>query len=176
SIRFPLTKGVDMGFLSWLRIFSLAPSDRFGMRMVAQAGDLADPTKLPISSKEIKLLEGRGDGCVASCGHPSYRELIFNVYGEELTLPGTKFCESCGLLELSKDIIPCIQCGLPIFPGDRVALYQKRFWQARRRKKAVQVDGMMVGCMRRDCCPCFGAYFAGHWGGERGFIPSDASA
>jgi len=124
------------------------PTDEFGIR--------------PLSDRTVKY----------GCGHEGHTEYVGHFYGLELeptkeALKSREKCPQC-VADAMRDVtIHCALCGLPIFPGEPVALYagpKKAF-----RKEPGWVtkhDGQAVGCLRWDCCPS-GGFFAGHWDGER---------
>lgn len=122
---------------------------------------------------KIKLKKIIGLDIVAGCGHPSAEEIRMHVYGADLVVSGIEKCPSCLQHEARQTIIRCVCCGLPIIPGEAVALYRDngkfRFF-----RQGTKVEDAFVGCLRFECCPS-GAYFAGHWEGRAGFQPCDFS-
>lgn len=131
--------------------------------MIAQAGDVADPSKLPPSNDEIAITAVDATIKRYDCGHDGPSQYSLNVYGDGAMISGEKtpLCPECIIADVKKMVIRCCSCGLPIFPGNTVALYS--FHRSfKHRKIAKTIDGALIGCMRWDCCPS-GGFMAGHW-------------
>lgn len=152
----------------------IVPSERLprvttcGMQLVAMIGDY-DRSRLPASNDTIVLLEETGRKVRANCGHWTRASLVFNAYGVKVGGHGKHFCADCAVVELQRVAIRCALCGLPIIPGDSVAVYDCGGADIRKEIAFHLGDGQVLGCLRRDCS--IPGAFAGRWGGpERGFI------
>ncbi len=69
---------------------------------------------------------------------------------------------------VKKHAIHCALCGLPIHPGDPVALYSDG---PQTLSCATELEeGVVIGCLRFDCCVSAG-FLAGVWS-EDGLVPA----
>jgi hypothetical protein len=138
--------------------------------MVASAGAIADISALPESSDECYLQETGGEKIRYRCGHSEPSKFKIFVYGIVFSPPdGDKYCPECWLKRIKWHVIRCASCGLPILPGEPVALYSWTSRGLRFRQAAARHKRQYIGCMRWDCCPS-GAFFSGYWS-EKGFVP-----
>lgn len=144
-----------------------------GLKAIAIIGDY-DPSKLPKATSEITIILKKGKQRKAECGHESQKEIHYNVYGEQLVGDGARICPDCGVAELTKIVICCPLCGLPILPGSGVSIYDASSKDLKL-ERAYIVDGTSVlGCLRMDCG--IPGAFGGYWmGPDEGFRPYDFS-
>ncbi len=96
------------------------------------------------------------------CGHTGPTWFYAHVYG----LPGDRIdnideCPSCYVKRLKDQVARCAICGLPIFPGNDVVLYQGDHHKIRY-DIATIVNNKVMGCLRINCCPPF-TPLAGSW-------------
>ncbi|MFA6042515.1 MAG: hypothetical protein WC786_02405 [Patescibacteria group bacterium] len=140
-----------------------------GMRVVAAAGAVPQPEKLPTAHDEVKIVQQSEMLRIYSCGHRGSKEYALDIYGQvSQRITDTSDCPMCRVARIKKHTIRCAACGLPIFPGEGVALYAFD-GELFDRNKCTFVKESVLGCMRWDCCPS-GAFFAGNWS-EQGFVP-----
>jgi len=139
-----------------------------GLKIVAQAGNLADRSKLPESTDKIEVISSSKILITFKCGHEGPERFKLNVYGEnskEISKDDT--CPSCWIEKIKKYVARCSLCGLPVYPGEGVALYDSHS-EGLRVDIARKVDeNHVIGCIRWDCC-LSGGFFAGYWT-EQGF-------
>lgn len=139
-----------------------------GMQMVAMVGDY-DRSRLPATNDQIVLVDSRGAIVTAKCGHSSHEQLIFNVYGLEITGEGQQFCPDCSKKELTEIVIRCALCGLPILPGNAVSIYDIGGADIKADIAYRVGEDQVLGCVGMDCS--LPGAFAGHWAGpKQGFI------
>jgi hypothetical protein len=81
----------------------------------------------------------------------------------------SRTCPTCTIEEHEYEVIHCALCGLPIIPGDGVAIYSSDTPEVNPEFATSHKTGGVYGCMRWDCVPC-GAFFAGNWMGKNGFV------
>lgn len=138
-----------------------------GMRVVVSCPGTKRP--LPPSSDAFEVVESAWLQRRYHCGHRGPRWVIINTYGQ-LTkkITGWGMCPTCLIAKLKAHIIRCALCGLPVVPGDGVALYAEGTKGLRLEATKLD-DGSAIGCMRWDCYPS-GGFFAGNWS-EQGFVP-----
>jgi hypothetical protein len=144
-----------------------------GMKVVASAGGEGREEEESLNEAlhdEIRALPASGEMKDFACGHCGVSLYHMDLYGLVLHSNG-KSPEKCGqcAAEWFRSIsCRCALCGLPIMPGDPVALYgpSNKF----KRQRVTEVRSGVLGCMRWDCCPS-GGFFAGHWTGK-GFRPA----
>ena len=149
-----------------------------GLEMGEAMGRLADPSNLPPSSNEITVEVIDRKRARYKCGHKGCSEFTLIAFGLRMksfaVSERPEFCEECLKANAEKDIIQCARCGLPIVPGEQVAIYEiepEREYPPHSRR----LENGVLGCMAWDCCPMGAAYYAGHWlGSEGGF--RDASS
>lgn len=141
-----------------------------GMRVVCSVGS-EQRLKLPKATDEWKIIPvksffGLCKFRLYKCGHEGLAKFMINA-GGDLTkvIDDAEHCPACFSKILKSGSIRCGICGLPIFPGQAVALYADAGEGINRRYATVVNDDCVIGCMRRDCCPT-GGYFAGYWTGE----------
>ena len=153
---------------------SVVPPERLpkvttgGMQAVVMIGDY-DRSRLPASNDQIVLLTATGKRVRAKCGHRSRASLLFYVYGVKVGGHGTHLCADCSVERLGRITIRCALCGLPIIPGDGVAIYDCGGADIRDDIAFRVGEGQVLGCLRSDCT--IPGAFAGHWGGaDKGFI------
>ncbi|MDD5165399.1 MAG: hypothetical protein PHG25_02580 [Candidatus Pacebacteria bacterium] len=127
---------------------------------------------LPPSNEHIALESPSKKTRVSKCGHVGPKTYHLNLYGIRSIEFSAKEaeCPSCLTARIKKEIIRCAVCGLPICPGEGVALYSIES-PGIRKEIATIVDDAVIGCLRWSCCPS-GGFFAGHWT-EKGFTPID---
>jgi hypothetical protein len=132
-----------------------------------------DRSKLPAAHDRFEAVPLTEKRAQYKCGHEDFAKFKLDIYGEAVEL-NDKFwkerpeCSTCHIARMKPFIPRCALCGLPIYPGDGVAVYayarqfKKKPWVYR-----VGPDGEAVlGCTRWECCPS-GGFFAGHWDGEK---------
>jgi len=143
-----------------------------GLESVAAAGNLADATKLPPAKDSVSVIVIESEASTFACKHTGPSRYTLDLYGEVTGefVAGEEncLCSECMLVKAKEELIRCAACGLPIFPGQGVALYGKGS-----SLKYVAVGtgacNSWIGCLRWDCCPS-GAFYAGVWQGpKRGF-------
>ena len=137
--------------------------------LIASSSETKRDQLIKSSTDTIKITEHIGrEKTFKHCKHRS-REAKISVYGEEIQTTGID-CPDCLIGTFEESVIRCCLCGLPIVPGQPVALY----WEGPQINKKIATklkDGHSLGCLRWDCCPS-GGFFAGHWN-EKGFLPND---
>lgn len=144
----------------------------YGFRVVAQSGDLGDPSKLPQSHDSI-LICGTGGWRLRRycCGHRGPGWFVLDMYGEKTPkIERRNMCPECAILFLKEHVIRCALCGLSISPGEAVALYSRDTKGIHTNIATHVGEQQVIGCLRWDCCPC-GAFYAGNWS-KNGFIPA----
>ncbi len=105
-----------------------------------------------------------------ACGHRDSRAFRLNIFGMETgTIRQKDLCPNCQIEDGKKKIIFCALCGLPIIPGNGVAIYDDD--NEGIRPDATHIGKSVLGYLRWECCPG-GLLFAGHWTTE-GFKPYD---
>lgn len=135
-----------------------------GLQVVAM-----DRSRLLATNDQIVLVQASGREVTARCGHRAHELLVFDVYGDKVSGDGNQSCPTCSVEELGRITVRCAICGLPILPGDAVAVYECGGADIRDDIAPRVGESQVLGCTRWDCC-LPGAY-AGHWdGAERGFI------
>lgn len=143
-----------------------------GFRVVASAGPPRQPLppythRVEISSRS-RWFPRRYD-----CGHRGARRFSLHVFGENVDpLRQKELCPECFVAWVKQYTIHCALCGLPIYPGAPVALYNDS--QKMLSCATEHSEGVVVGCLRFDCCPSAG-FFAGHWS-EEGFVSTFGSS
>lgn len=146
------------------------PISSDGMAVVCSAGP--EKERLPPYNERLEIVE-RSTGLPRTykCGHSGAQWFRLHMYGEEtVRIQQEEQCPECFLHDIKQHIIHCALCGLPIVPGDPVALYSATSPDLLMNIARVAREGVVVGCMRWDCCPS-GGFFAGHWS-EQGFEPA----
>ena len=136
------------------------------IREVYAVGGDAQPELLPKATNEIRIIN-RARFITFSknyaCGHRAMRSFKISVYGVTvLPAEANHNCPECCIVELQKTTIRCALCGLPIFPGSGVAIYDTMMPDLDLSIATYVSDTMVIGCMDRNCCPYSGA-FAGNW-------------
>lgn len=140
-----------------------------GMRVVVAAGNVAQPELLPKAHDDIRIERLSRWNRRYRCGHRDARRFMLDVYGQRVSMKSKKeLCSTCWCAKIRQHVIRCAACGLPIFPGEGVALYafDPELFS---REKVTFVGESVIGCTRWDCCPS-GGFFAGNWT-ESGFRP-----
>jgi hypothetical protein len=138
-----------------------------GMGITAQAGDLAQPDKLPLSHGNMLVKEASETTRKYACGHEGPEWYVLDVYGQEtVKIEKKDLCPECKMADYKKYVIRCAACGLPIAPDQSVALYANNteFFD---QSIVTKVGDSVIGCMRWNCCPS-GGFYAGNWT-EEGF-------
>ncbi len=139
-----------------------------GLRVVASVG--GGQRKLPQSEDECRVVQCAGDRRDYACGHAGAERFAVSIYGERTKeVEQEERCPECFVAWMRGFCIRCALCGLPIFPGEGVALYAPR-GEGLRLDIATRVEDSVIGCLRWDCCPS-GGFFAGYWT-ENGFKPA----
>ncbi len=132
--------------------------------IAASSGDVPCRANLPESSDKIEPISSSWLKKKYSCGHRGPRKFSLFVHG--ISVDSTKhndLCPECLIEEVKRTVIRCGFCGLPIFPGDGVALYHPTT-QGLDLAIASFVDpDSVMCCMRWDCSPHSSFLFAGHW-------------
>lgn len=140
-----------------------------GLTAIAEGGDVSDPSRLPMSRDDCSVFAASEDQNEYQCGHTGPKTFRLNMWGlESKEFAQKERCPSCFLERFKQYSIRCVLCGLPIFPGEAVALYHESGGKLRR-EIGTKVKDSYLGCLRWDCCPS-GGFFAGHWT-EEGFRP-----
>lgn len=122
------------------------------------------PRKLPESTDACIIAYKTNNKKAYDCGHTEAALFTINLYGmESEQIDQNAKCPSCMLEELKKFAIRCVLCGLPILPGEPVALYSGG--GKMRTDIATKFEDNYIGCLRWDCC-LTAAFFAGHWSEE----------
>lgn len=122
--------------------------------------------KLTLSSDEIGVVYFSSELYPYMCGHRGPRIYTLSVYGQlSDEIRNFDLCPGCFIQHIAEATIRCASCGLPIFPGDGVALYHQSS-DGLDLSVATKVRDHVIGCLRRDCCPS-GDFFAGHWSGKK---------
>jgi hypothetical protein len=121
---------------------------------------------------ELKAVPTSQTNVRYDCGHEYAETFKLDIFGDELELTEEALkvhdeCGNCLAEKIKKCTIRCSLCGRAIFPGEEVALYDKKYLKFKKGHKAV--NGQIIGCMRWECCPS-GAFLAGAWDGEK-FVP-----
>ncbi len=165
---FPKTKGPEIVSKIHPPGSGLQTTD--GMEVAVSVGPKRDP--LPPSNNFIALESSSKKTRISKCGHVGPRTFHLNIYGiRSVEFNAKKVeCPTCITARIKKEVIQCAVCGLPIGPGEGVALYSM-VGPGIRKDIATYVDGAVIGCLRWNCCPS-GGFFSGHWT-ENGFAPID---
>lgn len=128
---------------------------------------------LPEPTEELGWRALTDDSVTYRCGHEGPSKWVAILFGLELeprdeVLEKREKCPNCMTGPLFEGVIHCALCGLPVMPGDPVALYAgpKKAFRKEKGWVVKHLDGQAIGCLRWDCCPS-GGFFAGHWDGER---------
>lgn len=148
-----------------------------GLTVIASAGAVAQPSKLPKSTDVCVVSNESEEQRTYACGHEGSATFRLNMYGiESAKFDQRERCPACWVARVEKYVARCALCGLPIFPGDGVALYHESS-PGLRRDIGTKIGDSFAGCMRWDCCPS-GGFFAGHWTEEgfRSAFPDDRTA
>lgn len=136
------------------------PIHSHGMRIIASTSE-PDPSKLPTPTKECKVLWRSFFKRTYACGHRDSRRFRVSVFGKETkVIKQNATCPACFIEETKKHTIFCALCGLPIMPGDPVALYDDD--NDNIRDEATHLGNSVLGCLRWNCCPTAG-FLAGCW-------------
>lgn len=132
-----------------------------GEKIFVSVGPKRNP--LPKPNDEIRIIE-RSAGTVRNeCGHDGPKWYQLDAYGvPTIRIADKKMCPVCLMNYIRRYVTRCSLCGLPIFPGDSVALYHESSRELRHKAVAARVGESRVGCLRWDCCPS-GGFFAGYW-------------
>jgi len=137
-----------------------------GFQSIASAGDTADSSKLPKSKDTCSVVATSTEKKDYPCKHQGPAKFKLDIWGEEsIEITETERCPTCWLERIQKYSIRCVLCGLPIHAGEAVAMYHQSN-KGLRRDIGTKVDDGFLGCMRWHCCPS-GAFFVGHWTGEK---------
>jgi hypothetical protein len=140
-----------------------------GLSIVTNAGLGPNRSSLPKSTDECNYTAHSSFEIEYSCGHKAPSAFSLNLWGEEsFEFKDTHLCPDCWLNRFKEHTTRCVLCGLPIFPGEGVALYSEKSPDLML-KQGTKVGESYIGCLRWDCCPS-GGFFAGHWT-EEGFKP-----
>ena len=105
-----------------------------------------------------------------ACGHCASDEYIVMVYGSRTEILSYKrfpLCPSCALVFFAAHSITCCRCGMAIWPGMPVVLYDKRSVAPKHFDFTPVGKRSVIGCLRYGCCPS-SMYFAGRWVVENG--------
>lgn len=140
-----------------------------GEHIIVSAGPVPKP--LPRSNDEICIVGLSTRKIANECGHDGPQWYQLNMFGlVSDKIDDGKHCPDCLINQLRQHVIRCSLCGLPIFPGNGVALYHESSEGLKHKDVSVRVGESYIGCLRWDCCPS-GGFFAGHWS-EDGFKPA----
>ena len=132
-----------------------------GELIIASAGAGPDPAKLPASNDQIVLAWSSRWQTLHQCGHHGPRAYQLTIFGlTTRKIKDQRFCPDCGIADAKQFIIRCCLCGLPIFPGDPVAIYNSE--HIIKSSYVHSTDDVALGCCRHDCCISLG-FFSGHW-------------
>ena len=138
-----------------------------GMRVFASSSE-PDREKLPPSDDKCEIIYRSWWCRTYHCGHRDARVFRIRAFGVETKkIRQKERCAECFLQHVREKVIRCALCGLPIFPGDPVALYHRKSEGLQFEVASFTEKDAAIGCLRWDCCPC-GGFFAGHWT-ENGF-------
>ncbi len=138
-----------------------------GLKVAVSAGPARK--KLPQSEDECRIVRQMDAQRDYNCGHSGAEQFVVSIYGlHTKEVDQKERCPDCFLEWMKGMCIRCALCGLPIFPGEGVALYGGG--GGLRLDIATRVGDSVIGCLRWDCCPS-GGFFAGHWT-EDGFKPA----
>jgi len=99
------------------------------------------------------------------CGHAGARKFTVFAHGMSISPHNDRmydFCPECFLKKARREIIKCARCGLPIFPGQGVALYPKQ--HAIHHNGIGIVEDSVVACLREECTDA--VLFSGYWTGN----------
>lgn len=102
------------------------------------------------------------------CGHKGSERFVLHFWEERLFRPIPGFCDpntcpDCILNKLKHVVIRCARCGLPIYPSDRILLYEVEL----SRIEWTTLDGnMAIGCTRMACLNGATVQAAGIWTGR----------
>lgn len=132
-----------------------------GMRVMCSVQLGGDNESLPESNNRIEVVSSAKKIRKHSCGHRGAKWFTLSVYGEETKKIKHK-CAECCIEELKEVVIRCALCGLPIYPGEGVAIYYKDSGAVVLENPVLVGKDGVIGCLRWDCCPS-GGFFAGHW-------------
>ncbi len=136
------------------------PIHSMGLQVIASSRT-PDPSKLPKPTQECKVLWRSWFKRDYKCGHRDSRRFRVSMFGMETKkLSQHEQCPQCFMEEVKKHTIFCALCGLPIMPGDGVALYDDD--NDGIRENATHIDNFVIGCIRWECCPS-GGFFSGYW-------------
>lgn len=132
------------------------------------AGTTAEPEPLPESTGRIAVEKEEGESTKHACGHTAPRCVSIHCFGASLTLSdeAPDKCSVCHMEDLKKVVIRCGSCGLPILPGDGIALYGDNQKHFKDRTRITLHGKSVIGCMRWNCCPS-GGFYAGIWDGSK---------
>lgn len=139
-----------------------------GMGVVATT---AEPEAMPESTDRIAVEKEEGEPVLHKCGHTAPMAVEIHCYGLQVTLTeeaakAREKCGTCCVKDMKKYVIRCGLCGLPIMPGDGVALYSDNRKTFKDRTRVTLSGGSVVGCLAMNCCPS-GGFYAGHWTGTK---------
>lgn len=130
----------------------------------ASAGDRPRSERLPKASDDIIFISGSWLKKKHSCGHRGPRKFTLLVYGISVdTIKSNTLCPECLTKEVKSSVIRCGFCGLPIFPGDSVALYHPTTEGLDLAVASFVDPSAVMCCLRWDCSPHSGLLFSGHW-------------
>lgn len=136
-----------------------------GLAVLARYPEL-DRSKLSQPTDKCLVLTGGRFKRKFKCGHYGMWWFKISIFGSvSEKIHQKEYCPDCFIKWYKERTIFCSLCGLPIFPGEGVALYDKNSEGVR--EDSYSVGNSVIGCLRMNCC-LSGGFFAGHWT-EEGF-------
>ena len=121
-------------------------------------------TTLPKPTDRIRIVKASTNPRTYDCGHTGPDRFSIDLYGlESEPFTDRKKCPNCRVEEAKSVVIRCALCGLPILPGESVAVYDERN-ELPYKAVAYKQEAFYLGCLRWDCCPS-GGFYAGTWTG-----------
>lgn len=124
---------------------------------------------LPPTNDHVTVERCSPSSRIYPCSHLGPEWFALNIWGlKSFEFKKNERCAVCEIKRIKKYCIRCAVCGLPICPGDGVALYHNSSPDIL--PSATVIGDSVLGCMRWNCCPS-GGFYAGNWMLD-GFVPA----